>query len=79
MMSALNAGFGYVVSDGSFKNDAGAAAWLIEGSDSETRLIGTWHTPGTTTDHSSFRSELMGIIGVLHTISFWQPRNQPAF
>jgi len=79
MMSALTAGLGYAVSDGSFKDDARAAPWIIEGPDSATRLTGTWHTPGTMADYSSFRSELAGIIGILHTISFWQPSNQPAF
>jgi len=80
MIRALTAGLGNAVSDGSFKDNARvAAAWIIEGPDSTTCLIGTWHTPGSTTDHSSFRSELAGLVGVLHTISFWWPPNQPAF
>ncbi len=62
MMNGLQAGLGYAVSDGSYKDDAGAAAWIIEGSDSTSRLIGTWYTPGTTDNHSSFRSKIAGII-----------------
>jgi len=71
--------FGFAVSNCSFKDDARVAAWLIEGSDSMNQLIGTWHTPGTMADHSLFRSELAGIVGALHTISFWRPQNQPKF
>jgi len=71
MRDELSRGFGFVVSDGSFKDKAGAAAWIIEGSDSMHRILGTWYTPGVKEDHSSFHSKLAGIVGALHTISFW--------
>ena len=78
--SALSAGQGYAVSDGSFKNDTGAAAWIIEGPNSSVRIIGQMHTPGYSADHSSFRSELAGIVGVLYTLTFWPPSSlKPAF
>jgi len=71
--SALSARQGYAVSDGSYKNNTGAAAWIIEGPNSSLRLIGQWYTPGHNDDHSSFRSELAGIVGVLYTLTFWPP------
>jgi len=40
MMVALLEGNGYAVSDGLFKEDTGAAAWIIEGPTSELRLTG---------------------------------------
>ncbi len=71
--STLSAGKGYAVSDGLYKNNTGAAAWIIEGPTSSLCLIGQWYMPGHNNDHSSFRSELAGIVGVLYTLAFWPP------
>jgi len=70
---ALSEGIGYAVSDGSFQDTAGAAAWIIEGSTLTVRLIGKWHTPRPPDAHSSFRSKLAGIVGILYTLTFWAP------
>jgi len=59
---------GYIVSNGSHRNDAGATAWIIEGRLVASRIIGTMITPGHTMDHSSFRSKLTGIYGALCTL-----------
>jgi len=59
---------GYVVSDGSYSMEAGAAAWIIEGRSATSRLIGTMITPSSPKDHSSFRSELTGLYGALCTL-----------
>ncbi len=72
----LSSGQGYAVCDGSFKDKSGAAAWIIEGPNSALRLMGNWHTPGMTSDHSSFRSELAGILGALHTLTFFPPTTE---
>jgi len=53
-LNKLSDGQGYAVSNGSFKEESGAAAWLIEGPNSDLWLTGKWHTPGTSSDHSSF-------------------------
>jgi len=74
LLAALSAGEGFAVCDGSYKDNTGAAAWIMEGQNSSIRLTGQWHTPGQDEDHSSFRSELAGIIGVLYTLQFWPPR-----
>jgi len=77
---ALNHREGFAISDGSFKDEKGTAAWIIEGSNADIRLVSHWHTPGQPEDHSSFRSELAGIVGVLYTLTFWPPAmEQPSF
>jgi len=69
----LSQGQGFAVSNGSFKEETSAAAWIIEGRDSQHCLNGQMYTPGQPNDHSSFQSKLAGILGVLHTLTFWAP------
>ncbi len=64
----IQQGYGYIVSDGSYSQESGAAAWIIEGRTASSRIIGTMITPGHPTDHSSFQSELAGIYGALCTL-----------
>jgi len=66
-------GEGYAVSDGSFRNGSWAAAWIIEGTNQANQLTGSCFTPGTAADHSTFRSKLAGLLGLLYTLSFWWP------
>jgi len=73
MMEALSKGSGYAVSDGSFKDAARVAAWIIKGPTSELRLTSQWQTPGPPKGHSLFCSKVAGIVGVLYTLSFWPP------
>jgi len=78
--STLLSGIGYAVSDGSYKDAKGAAAWIIEGRTSNLRLTGQWHVPSQEEDHSSFHSKLAGIVGVLYTLTFWPPKSiKPPF
>jgi len=79
MKLELLGGWGFAVCDGSFKDDTGTAAWIIEGADSNTQLVGSWYTPSHGDDHSSFRSKLAGIVGVLNTLSFWPPTQTAPF
>jgi hypothetical protein len=53
------------VSDGSFKNEYGTAAWVIEGADSHGRILGQVIAPGGPSDHSPYRSELTGIYSIM--------------
>jgi len=69
-------GYGFVVSDRSFEDDAGTAAWIIKGMNAKNQLIGQWYTPSQPANHSSFQSKLAGIVGVLYTLTFWPP-NKP--
>jgi len=54
LIEDIRNGYGYIVSDGSYHSDAGAAAWIIEGRSAVSWIIGTMITPGHHTDHSSF-------------------------
>jgi len=73
MQEALLSQQVFMVSNSLFKDEAGMAAWIIEGSTSSTRLVGQWHTLGQSLDHSSFCSKLVGIVGTLYTLTFWHP------
>jgi len=61
LVQEVTLGRGYAVSDGSFKANQGAAAWIIKGLSSANCVIGECFTPGTDKDHSSFCSKLTGI------------------
>ncbi len=56
------------VSDGSFKDTYGTAAWVLEGDSSDGRIVGHVIAPGNDVDHSAYRSELSGILAVMITV-----------
>jgi len=72
ILAAMQTNQAVAVSDGSYQADSGAAAWIIEGPMSANRIQGSMITPGTTGDHSSFRSKAAGIYGILLTLSALQ-------
>ncbi len=53
------------VSDGSFKDGYGTAAWVLEGTDSSGRIVGQVIAPGDSKDQSAYRSELAGIFSIM--------------
>jgi hypothetical protein len=53
------------VSDGSYKEEYGTAAWVIEGDSAIGRILGRVIVPGGAHDHSSYRSELAGILAIM--------------
>jgi hypothetical protein len=55
------------VSDGSFKQEHGTAAWIVHLSEL-CEISGEMVTPGMKTDQSAYRSELAGIYGIACTI-----------
>jgi len=65
----IQAGEGYVVSDGSFQTGKGAAAWIIEGQNQTNWIIGKCNSPSDEDGHSSFCSKLAGIFATLLTLS----------
>jgi len=71
-------GKGFAVSNGSFKDNKGAAAWIIEGSSGSNRLQGTCLTPGAQDDQSAFQSELTRLYGILLTLSYLFPDKGPS-
>ena len=74
--SAIKEGAAIAVSDGSYKETFGTAAWVIEGSDDQGRISGRVITPGGSESQSPYRSELKGIYAtmiVVHNIcSYYQ-------
>jgi hypothetical protein len=68
IVTGLLAGDAVAVCDGSYKQGKGAAGWVIEGSDVTGRLTGVTEVPGEITDHSSYRTELVGILATLQML-----------
>jgi hypothetical protein len=72
---AILQGEAIAVSNGSFKDQYGTAAWVIEGNDHRGRISGAVIVPGNAEDQSSYRSELAGIysifIAVKHICQFF--------
>jgi len=66
----LAVGKGFAVSDGYFQDSNRVAAWFIEGNTGTNQIQGACLTPGTLEDQSAFCSELIGIYGILFTLSY---------
>jgi hypothetical protein len=62
---AIKNGDAIAVSDGSFKDGFGTAAYVIETDYCRGRMTGKVITPGGLTDQSPYRSELSGILSIL--------------
>ncbi len=62
---AISQGEAITISDGSFQDTYGTAAWVIEGCDSKGRMKGAVIVSGTAQDQSAYRSELAGIYSIL--------------
>jgi len=56
------------VSDGSYKDGSGTAAWMIEERVSKNTLTGSTIIPGHSLDQSAYRSELGGIFSIVAMI-----------
>ena len=64
-------GTAIAVSDGSFKDNRGTAGFILEDRDNpsaEARAIGVNTVPGSLEDHSSYRSEISGVSGIVSTV-----------
>jgi len=70
IVKAIENGTAIAVSDGSFKPGCGATAWTIEGGMAKDKITGACLVPGTGEDHSAFRSELMGLLGIMMTVHY---------
>ncbi len=65
---ALIQGTAIAVSDGSFKNQQGTSAFVIEGNSAAGRLVGVNVIPGDAASQSPYRSELGGVAGILEAL-----------
>jgi len=68
LIQAIYNGQAVTVSNGSFKDQARAATWMIEGQMAEHQLLGTGLTPGHPEDQSAYWSELFGLWGILASL-----------
>ena len=53
------------VSDGSFKDEAGTAAWILENEAGTQRIMGNVVVPGYGLDQSAYRSEIAGLYAMV--------------
>ena len=53
------------VSDGSFKDEAGTAAWILENEAGTQRIMGNVVVPGYRLDQSAYRSEIAGLYAMV--------------
>jgi hypothetical protein len=65
LAEAIRRGRAIAVSDGSYKDDFGTAAYVLEGETAANRIVCALATPGIPEDQSSFRSELAGLYGIV--------------
>jgi hypothetical protein len=71
LATSIRSGTAIAVSDGSFKDSRGTAAFVIEDRHMPTaasRAIGVNTVPGSWEDHSAYRSELSGVSGIIATV-----------
>jgi hypothetical protein len=57
------------LSDGSYKDGYGTAAWVLEGENKHGRISGAAIVPGEGVDHSSYRSEVTGLYCIILVIT----------
>ncbi len=63
--AAIATGEAIAISDGSFQDQYGTAAWVFEGIDAIGRVTGAVVVPGSAKDQSAYRSELAGIYTIV--------------
>jgi len=68
LVEAICQGIAVAVSNGSFQDQQGAAAWTIEGYDKNNQILSKGSTPGSATDQSSYRSKLFGLWGIFKAL-----------
>jgi hypothetical protein len=71
MATAIKNGSAIAVSDGSYKDGRGTAAFILEISghyDRTSRIVGVNSIPGEQCDQSSYRSEIGGVSGIVETV-----------
>jgi hypothetical protein len=66
---AIRDGTAIAISDGSFKEDFGTSALVIEASDSTNNIITVNAVPGNLANQGSYRSELASIFGQITLVN----------
>jgi hypothetical protein len=66
---AIRSSIAIAVSDGSFKDNFGMVAWVVEGATSAHRICGANVSPGHPNDQGAYRSELLGMYGFASAVA----------
>ena len=69
IVKSIRGGTAIAVSDGSFKDEHGTAAWVIEDYLAKERLLGLTMVPSFPIDQSAYRSEVAGLYAIVKVIS----------
>jgi hypothetical protein len=69
LMKEIEEGFGFAVSDGSFKEQHGTASMVLEGKTAGRRITTSVITPGDPDDQCAYRSEAAGILTVIQVVN----------
>jgi len=70
LLESLREGSTMAISDGSYKDAFGTAAWTIGDPDTVSLISGRAICPGEATDHDSYRSELACIYSIMAETNF---------
>jgi hypothetical protein len=65
LADAIRLGHAIAVSDGSYKDELGMAAYVLEGENGTNRIVAVLKVPGLSADQSPYRSELSGLYGIV--------------
>jgi len=76
LCKAIQQAYAVAVSDGSFQDGAGVAAWTIKSKTAECRIKGAGLTPGAELDQSAYHSELFGLWGILFSLKRFVDEHQ---
>jgi len=68
LLTAIAQGKAIAVSDGSFMEQSGVAAWTIEGTTARHCIVGTGITPGKRKDQSAYWSKFFGLWGIIQSL-----------
>jgi hypothetical protein len=78
--NAIKDGSALAIRDGSYENERGTSAFLLQGPSKEQgHILGVNRTPGNPSDKSPYRAELSGISCILATLSMLSQIHQISF
>jgi len=75
LAEAICKGTAIAISDGSFQDQQGVAAWTIKGYNNSNQILGRGRTPSTPTDQSAYCSELFGLWGIFKALQKFSQEN----
>jgi hypothetical protein len=70
LVESIQQGTAVAVTDGSFKDTMGTAAYVVQDRliDPTSRIVLVIQTPGRSKDHTPYRAEIRGVLGIVLTL-----------